>query len=168
MNLNKIAAHEMVLLDANIFIYALQQQSRQCMQLLRRCAEDQVIGYIADNILAEVMHILMIAEARDNNWITGANPARQLSEQPKRVMALLRYEGLLRDLLSMGLHLESLQREDFITALAVQRHSGLLTNDALLVALAMRLRIKSIASADQALSRVPGILLYSPDDLIME
>lgn len=168
MNLNKIAAHERVLLDANVFIYALQQQSRQCMQLLRRCAEDQVIGYIADNILAEVMHILMIAEARDNNWITSANPARQLSEQPKRVMALLRYEGLLSDLLSMGLRLESLQREDFITALAVQRHSGLLTNDALLVALAMRLRIKSIASADQAFSRVPGILLYVPDDLIME
>ncbi|HNW60179.1 MAG TPA: type II toxin-antitoxin system VapC family toxin [bacterium] len=168
MNLNKIAANEMVLLDANIFLYALQQQSQQCMQLLRRCAEDQVIGYIADNILAEVMHILMVAEARDNNWITTTNPARQLSEQPKRAMALLRYEGLLRDLLSMGLRLESLQREDFITALAVQRHTGLLTNDALFVALAMRLRIKSIASADQALSRVPGILFYSPDDLILE
>lgn len=165
MNLTKLPAGEFVMLDANIFIYALQQQSRQCIQLLRRCAEEQVIGYVADNILAEVMHTLMIAEARDYNWITSANPARQLSEQPKRAMGLLRYEGFLRDLLSMGLRLESLQREDFISALAVQRRSGLLTNDALMVAMAMRLRIQSIASADQAFKRVKGIMLYAPDDL---
>ncbi|MBN2355893.1 type II toxin-antitoxin system VapC family toxin [candidate division KSB1 bacterium] len=165
MNLTKLPDDEFVMLDANIFIYALQQQSQQCIQLLRRCAEEQVIGYIADNILAEVMHTLMIAEARDNNWITSANPARQLSEQPKRVMALLRYEGFLRDLLNMGLRLESLQREDFISALALQRQSGLLTNDALMVAMAMRLRIKSIASADQAFRRVKGIVHYAPDDL---
>lgn len=168
MNLTKIPADEFVLLDANILIYALQQQSRQCIELLRRCAEEQVIGYIADNILAEVLHTLMIAEARDNNWIAGANPARQLSEQPKRVMALHRYEGLLRDILNMGLRMESLQREDFISALVVQRQSGLLTNDALLVAMAYRLRIKAIASADQAFKRVQGITVYSPDDLLME
>lgn len=168
MNLSKIPANQFVLLDANIFIYALQQQSRQCIHLLQRCAEEQVIGYIADTILAEVMHTLMIAETRDNNWISGSNPARQLSEQPKRVMALLRYEGLLRDILSMGLRIESLQQEDFISALAVQRQSGLLTNDALLVAMAVRLRIKSIASADQAFKRVQGITLYSPDDLLIE
>ncbi len=168
MNLNKIPQGELVLIDANIFIYALQKQSRQCIQLLQRCAEDQVIGYIADNILAEIMHTLMIAEARDNNWISGPNPARQLSEQPQRVSALLRYESLLRDILGMGLRLESLQREDFLTALTVQRQSGLLTNDALLVAMALRLRIQSIVSADQALNRVQGVMVYSPDDLKMD
>jgi predicted nucleic acid-binding protein len=166
MNLQKIPQGASILIDANIFIYALQQQSRQCINLLQRCAEDQVVGYIADNILAEIMHTLMLAEARDYHWISGPNPARQLSEQPQRVRALHRYESLLRDILGMGLRLESLQREDFLTALTVQRQSDLLTNDALLVALAMRLRIQAIVSADKAFKRAQGMTIYLPDDLI--
>ncbi len=168
MNLQKIPKGGFVFVDANIFIYAMQRHSRQCVRLLQRCAEDDVTGFVADNILAEVMHVLMIAEARDNNWITSANPARQLNAKPKRVAALHRYESLVRDILGMGLRLESLQREDFLTALSVQRQSGLLTNDALLVAMAIRLRIPAIASADKAFARAQGIKVYSPSDLIPE
>jgi predicted nucleic acid-binding protein len=65
----------------------------------------------------------------------------------------------------MGFQLEPVLREDFITAMAVQRTSGLLTNDALLVAVGERLRVTSIASADQGFSRVPGSLLFMPDDI---
>ncbi len=74
----------------------------------------------------------------------------------------MRYEGLLRDLLSIGLRLESLQHEDFLSALAIQRHSGLLTNDALLVAMATRLRIKSIASADRPSAACRGFCSIHP------
>jgi predicted nucleic acid-binding protein len=41
-----------------------------------------------------------------------------------------------------------------------------MTNDALLIAMAERLRIQAIASADEHFKGVRGILLYSPDDLL--
>jgi hypothetical protein len=65
----------------------------------------------------------MLAEARDLDMIKGSNPAKQPSENPNKIKALNRYESLIRDLLSIGLKLESLQREDFITAMTLQRHS---------------------------------------------
>jgi predicted nucleic acid-binding protein len=164
-NLNQIKNDDIILLDANICLYAIRQKSTQCEQLLSRCAIGEVTGIMHCHILAEIMHQLMIAEARDYQWIKGSNPAKQLAGLPDRVRALRRYEELIRDILGMGLQIEPVVHEDFITSMEVQRQAGLLTNDALLVAVGERLRVTSIVSADQAFSRAPGIVLYSPSDL---
>ena len=150
MNLDAIPDGAHVLIDANVFVYAMQGISIQCQRLLQRCARDQAVGVLSTHILAEVQHVLMIAEARDSGWIQGTNPAKQLSRQPERVAALRRYEFLIRDILGMGFQLESLHREDFLSALEIQHQSGLLTNDALLAALGLRLGVRSLASADMA------------------
>lgn len=165
MNLLRIPAGQLVLIDANIFIYANQQSSQQCIKLLERCANNEVYGVLTTHILAEIMHVLMLAEARDLGLIKPGNPAKQLSEKPQLIKALNRYESLIRDLLTIGLQLEPLQREDFLTAISIQRQYGMLTNDALFMAVASRLRINAIASADQIFKNVQGIIHYSPDDI---
>lgn len=165
MNMNLIKKGESVVIDANIFIYAIQQESQQCKKLLVRCAEDEVTGILPAHILAEVMHILMMAEARDNGWISGPNPAKQLTDKPDRVKALFRYESLIKDLLAINLSIASLEQEDFLTAMRIQRESGLMTNDALLVAIADRLRVQSIASADKKLQSLRGKIIYAPGDI---
>lgn len=165
MKLKEIPKDEVVLIDANIVLYAIRHASDQCAKLLRRCAEQQVIGILTSHIIAEVMHRLMMAEARENGWISGPNPAKQLSQQPDIVKRLVRYEQAVQSLLAMGLHFEEVTKEDLVTALRVQRETGLLTNDALLVAVAQRVRATSIVSADQAFARVQGMLIYIPDDL---
>ena len=165
MNLLNIPAEQPVIIDANIFIYANQKASAQCVKLLERCANNEVFGILPSHILAEVMHVLMLAEAKDIGIIKGSNPARQLTENPQKVKSLNRYESLIRDLLAIGLQLEPLIREDFITAMSLQRQYGLLTNDALFLAVATRLRITAIVSADSVFKNVQGIIHYSPDDL---
>jgi predicted nucleic acid-binding protein len=165
MNIRQIPKGEVVLLDANVLIYASRGVSEQCDQLLSRCAEREISCIISSTQFAEVMHRLMLAEARDNGWISGSNPARQLSERPERIRSLYRYEQAMRSLLGLGVVLEPVAREDFLTAMAVQRQTGLMTNDAILIACAERLRVQAIASADQQLSNVRGIILYSPDDI---
>lgn len=165
LNLDQIPDADIIMLDANICLYAIRQKSAQCERLLARSASGEVSGIMPCHILAEIMHQLMIAEARDYQWIKGPNPAKQLSGLPERVCALTKYEELVRDILGIGLQIEPIVQEDFITTLEVQRQAGLLTNDALLVAVGERLRVTSIVSADQAFSRVRGILLYSPDDV---
>ena len=98
MNLNNIPVDDLVVIDANIILYAVQQLSSQCKRLLYRCADNDVKGILPTHILAEIMHQLMIAEARDNGWIQGTNPAKQLSKNPDIVKKLFRYEEVLRDI----------------------------------------------------------------------
>ena len=49
--------------------------------------------------------------------------------------------------------------------LHLQRTAGLLTNDALVVAMARRLQCAALASADSAFLRVKGLLVVGPADL---
>jgi predicted nucleic acid-binding protein len=165
VNLNDIKTGDRVVLDANIFLYAIHSSSNQCRTLLERCAKDEVAGVLPLHILAEVMHQLMLAEARANAWIPAANPARQLGRRPEQIKQLNQYVALVQDILAIGLAPESLAPADFISAMAIARQAGLLTNDALLASVAQRLRIDSIASADRHFERVAGITLYSPNDL---
>jgi len=165
MNLLQIPQQQPVIIDTNIFVYAAQRNSKQCIKLLEKCATDEMFGILPTHILAELTHVLMLAEARDLGLINGPNPAKQLSENPNKIKALNRYEILIRDLLSIGLKLESLQREDFLTAMSLQRQYGLLTNDALFLAIAIRLRVTAIVSADSIFKNIQGIFLYSPDDI---
>ena len=68
-----------------------------------RCSTNEVYGVLPVHILAEVMHVLMLAEAKDLGLVKGANPARQLCENPWKIRVLKRYESLIRDLLAIGI-----------------------------------------------------------------
>ena len=165
MNLGQIRNDEMVVIDANILVYANQQKSRQCVQLLQRCARDEVKGVVPMPMVAELMHTLMLVEARENGWIDRPNPSRVLSEKPALVQRLTNYEKQMHQFMGIGLRLESIVTLDLIEALSIQREFGLLTNDSLLVAVARRLNCDSLASADKAFGRLTGFMVYAPDDL---
>ncbi len=165
MNLDLIPKSDFVFLDSNIFIYAVLQKSDQCIRLLRRCSQGDVVGVTAMPQFAEVMHRLMMIEAHDNDWAAGGNPVKALSERPDRVQKLTRYAEAVKGLLASGIRYEPAQKEDFLAALTIQREYGLMTTDALLMAVAERLRIQAVASADKEFARVRGIILYSPDDM---
>ncbi len=165
MNLLEIPKGEVVLLDADIVIYAVMNSSAQCRELLRRCAAAEAQGIIASQQLAEVIHRLMLVEARENGWITAPNPARHLAGQQERIRRLTRYEEAVKGFMATGVKLEPVLREDFLQALSIQRQVGLMTNDALMAAVADRLRIVAVASADRALKSVARLTVYEPGDL---
>lgn len=165
MNIGLIKHGETVIIDANIIVYAIQGESESCKKFLLRCANDELNGILPVHILAEIMHVLMLAEARDNDWIKGGNSAGQLSDKPERIRQLYRYENLIKDLLSIDLQIVPVEKVDFMTALRIQRETGLMTNDALLAAVADRLRIQAIASSDKALTRLSGKIIYQPEDV---
>jgi predicted nucleic acid-binding protein len=52
-----------IFLDANIFIYAFGGQSQQCLDILLRCAREEVYGITTIEVINEVTHRLMLAEA---------------------------------------------------------------------------------------------------------
>ena len=62
-HLTELPAGTEVLLDANVLIYALTKRSPECSALLRRCAVQEVFGFTTVEVVNDVCHRLMLAEA---------------------------------------------------------------------------------------------------------
>ncbi|MGI8783894.1 MAG: type II toxin-antitoxin system VapC family toxin [Acidobacteriota bacterium] len=165
MNLSDVRDGTRALIDANIFLYWLTQRSIECGLFLRRCADRSVQGYASVLSLTEVAHRLMMLEAKENGWAEGPNPVRSLELRPERVQTLRRYEDRLRDILALRLHLEDFQHVDLIESFSIRRRYGLLTNDSIFIAVAVRLGIRDVISADKGLERAAGYTVYQPSDL---
>ncbi len=154
-----------VAIDTNILVYANQSRSRECVNLLERCAGGDLQGIVPSPMAAELAHALMLIEARENNWIERGGPARALAARPDLVRRLVRYEAQMREFFAIGLRIEPAGAGDILEAMRIQRESGLLTNDALLLAVARRLNCEAVASADKALAAAPGFAVFAPSDL---
>lgn len=165
MNLNDILNNSTLLIDANILIYATERKSVQCRELLQRVDAGVVRGVCTTITVAELCHRCMINEARAKGLLASSNPARTLSQQPSTVTRLSEYAEIVRDILGCSLTIEVIQEEDFYVALELQKQHGLLTNDSLILAVAKRLGIKEIATADKTFDSVQGVIVYSPSDL---
>jgi predicted nucleic acid-binding protein len=165
MKLAKIPDGEWVAIDTNILIYANQGQSADCIEFLRRCASGALQGLVPLPMVAELVHALMLIEARENKWIGRQNPSRALASRPDLVRRLIRYQTQVREFFGMGLRIEPALAADILEALRIQREAGLLTNDALLLAVARRLNCSVIASADKRISSAPGFSVYAPSDV---
>jgi predicted nucleic acid-binding protein len=165
MNLIQIPDGEWVVIDTNILIYANQGQSVDCIEFLRRCASGALQGIVPLPMVAELVHALMLIEARENKWIGRQNPSRALASRPDLVRRLIRYETQVREFFGMGLRIEPALAADILEVTRIQREAGLLTNNALLLAVARRLNCSAIASADKMIASAPGFTLYAPSDV---
>ena len=164
MNLDDISDGGSVFVDANVILYALDHKSAGCRRFVARCHARALEGTISTVTLAEIEHRRMVEESRANG-LTGSNPARTLAHRPELIRELRIYAEDVRDLLAGDLHVEAVRPEDFYVALELQRQHGLLTNDSLNLAVAKRLGIAAVATADAAFDRVHGFIIYKPDDL---
>jgi predicted nucleic acid-binding protein len=54
---------------------------------------------------------------------------------------------------------------DILEAMRIQKEAGLLTNDALLLAVARRLNCEAVASADKAIAQAPSFRVFCPADV---
>lgn len=166
MTLDDIRDGARVFLDASVLIHGIRRSSAHCHALLVRCASGSVHGVISTVVVAEVGHRRMMEEARAKGLV-GANPARALGTQPELVRRLSAYAEEVRDLLGGGLAVEPVMPDDFHLALELQRQFGLLTNDSLHLAVARRLNITEIATADRGFDAVQGLVIHKPSDLAL-
>ena len=166
MNLDDISTGSVCVLDTNIMIYAEQGASLQAQRLLRRIEERDVTGILPQPVWQETMHRLMVTEAIMRGHIRGPNPARQLAGKPEIVKSLTMYRDKMRALVTLGLGFESCQEGDLLDrALEMQEGFGLLTNDSLIAAMALRIDADALVSADARFREIKEIRVYSPSDL---
>jgi predicted nucleic acid-binding protein len=166
MSLDDIPGGSLCVLDTNILIYAEQRASLQAERLMRRIEEQDVTGVLPQPVWQETMHRLMIIESIMRGHIRGPNPARQLAEKPDVVKNLTVYRDKVRALVSLGLRFEPCYENDLLgKAVEIQERHGLLTNDSLIAAIALRLEADALVSADTRFQAIKELRTYAPSDL---
>ncbi len=164
MRIEEIPDHSPVFVDANIVLYAVQHLSPSCRAFLARCEVGLVEAHLSTVVLAEIVHRRMAQEAQALG-LAGPNPTRTLARRPDLVRRLTRHAEEVRDLLNGRVRTEPVRSEDFPVALDAQAQFGLLTNDALNLAVLRRLDIGCLATADTAFDGIPELAVYRPTDL---
>jgi len=166
VNLDDIPSGSLCVVDTNVLLYAEQGVSSQSQRLLRRCSNGELKAVLPQTVWQELAHKLMLAEAMTRGLVSGGNPAARLAAKPEVIRGLTLYQAKLRSLLDLGLGFEPCQLADLTERVfALQSKYGLLTNDAMVLAVALRLKADALVSADKAFRDVEGIQLYAPTDL---
>jgi predicted nucleic acid-binding protein len=153
-----------VAIDANIFIYHFTQSplTAACTAFLQRVEAGELCGYTAVATLAEVAHRLMLLEAIRTLGLTPRMAVRFLKEHPTHVAGLTEYRQALNAIPGFGVTVVPVTLAHLAAAQALCEQEGLLTNDALLVAVTQALGLTDLASNDPDLARLPGLTLWQP------
>lgn len=166
MTLDDIPSGTLCVLDTNILIYAEQGVSEQAQRLLRRIERQDVTGILPQPVWQELIHRLMVTEAMLRGQISGGNPGRQLSGKPELVKSLTLYRDKVRGLMTLGLGFEPCHQADLMDkAFEMQERYGLLTNDSLIAAIALRLEADALVTADARFKVIRGLTVYAPSDV---
>ena len=166
MNLDDIPSGSLCVVDTNVLLYAEQGTSLQAQRLLRRIEKREVLGVMPQPVWQELMHKLMLAEALMLGHLSGGNPARQLAGKPEVIKRLTLYKDKVKSLVTLGMGFEPCTRTDLMNkAIAIQERHGLLTNDSVIVAIALRLEADVLVSADKQFQAIQEVPVYAPSDI---
>lgn len=166
MNPDDIPAGSLCVVDTNILLYAEQGVSAQAQRLVRRCASGELKAILPQTVWQELAHKLMLAEAMMRGLVSGANPAARLAAKPDAVRSLSLYRAKVTSLVELGFGFEPCELRDLTErAFELQERYGLLTNDAVVLAVALRLKADMLVSSDKAFRGVSELDVSYPTDL---
>lgn len=166
MNLDDISSGSLCVIDTNVLLYAEQGASAQAQRLIDRCSKGDLTGTLPQTVWQELTHKLMLAEAMMKGHISGGNPASRLATKPDVIKSLTLYRAKVQALLDLGFGFEPCTLSDLTkTAFQMQEKYGLLTNDAVVLSVAIRLQADALVSSDKSFRSVTELAVHYPTDL---
>jgi predicted nucleic acid-binding protein len=164
MTFADLPLHTTVYVDANPLVFHFQPHpalGTACTALLKCIEVHELEGYTSTHVLSEVAHRLMTLEAAAVfGW--PAKIVQRLKQQPGAVQALARFRQAVEEVPKLGIQVLTIPAPLVATAAAVSQQTGLLSNDALIVAVMQANGLTHLASSDADFDRVPGITRYAP------
>ena len=156
----------MVFLDANCLVYAATSDptyGAACQRLLVEIENNKHLqGYTSAHVLGDLAHRLMTIEAALTLGRAMTGIANWLRRHPSEVQRLTRYRKSLDDLMAIPISVLPVTGAQVSRAADFSRQHGLLTNDALIVAVMEIHGLTHLASNDADFDQVAGIARYAP------
>ena len=162
--LHQIPDGTAVFIDTNIFVLAGSSGTlgAQCQNLLSRVQQGRIGASTATFVVAEVMHRVMVNEAREQLQRPAREIVEHLQQNPALVRGLTRHLAVASDIGKAGVDILPLTVKDLHASKAYRREYGLLTNDSLIVAAMRNQKLRHLASHDGGFERVAGLQLWNP------
>ena len=154
MDINALPPSDSALVDANIFIYHLGNQSGDCTDFFRRVARREVEAHVTTTIIAEVLHRRMMAEAVAKGLISPGQTVKKLKANPTVIPLLTDHIAEVEKLLRLPFRIHQITRGDIIASHALRQAHGLFVNDSINLACAHRLALTGIVTHDSDFNRV--------------
>jgi predicted nucleic acid-binding protein len=111
--------------------------------------------------LSEAAHHLMTLEAATRfGWTSKV--VQRLKQLPSHVQQLTNFRQAIEQVVPLGIEVLTIPVDLVATAATISQQTGLLSNDALIVALMQANGLTKLASGDADFDRVPGITRYAP------
>lgn len=160
MNFSDIADGTASFVDANIFVYAFvpdPQFGPPCNLLLQRIERREVSGWTSSHVLSDVAHRLMSIEACTVFGWPYAGIGRRMKRHPKEIAQLTRFRQALQTISDIGVRVLSVEAGHVATAAGLSQQFGIMSNDALIVALMLENNLSQLASQDADFDRVASV-----------
>ncbi len=165
MTFDDIPDGESVFLDANTFVYHFTPHPRlggACRTLLNRILQQKVAGLTAADVVSDTAHRLMTMEACAVLGWPATGIARRMKRQPTEISKLTHFQTAVNEIPLSGIQILPITGQLVLAAAAMSRRHGLLSGDALIVAVMQAHGLTNLASHDGDFDRVPGLIRYGP------
>ena len=165
MILANIPAGESIFIDANIFIYYFRPDpvlGVACEDFLQRVENQELSGITSSHVLSEMAHRLITDEASSRFGWPMNGMARRLRNHPAQLQQLSRHRQAIDELALIGIQVLPVSGSDVSLAADLTCQHGLLSSDALSVAVMRAHSLTLLASHDADFDRVSGIIRYAP------
>lgn len=165
MTLDQVPSGAHVCVDSNILVYHFQPHpgfGPMCHRLLERIERQDIEGYTSTNLLGELAHRLMVIEAGALPGWAGGKVLNRLKQQPGVVKQLTLFQTAVESVLQSQIQVLTIPPVLVSTAATLSRQHGLLTTDAVILALMQAHGLTHLASHDAHFDSVSGITRYAP------
>jgi predicted nucleic acid-binding protein len=162
---SELPAGATVFVDAGPFIHHFEPNpifGPASTDMLERIELQEISAVITTHVLSEVAHRLMTLEAMQTYGWKSAGIAQKLRNHPNEVRMLTRFQQAILESSRFGVRILTIEAAWLHAAAVISQQTGLLHNDALIVAAMRAHGLTALASADPDFDRVPGVTRYAP------
>lgn len=165
MNFTDVPAGESLFIDANVFVYNFGPDPTfgpPSRDLLGRIEQGDAKGYVSAHVLNEVAYRLMTLEACQTFGWPYSGIGQRLRRHHPEIRKLQRFRQALDEIAAIGVQVLPVSGQHVLLAGDLSRAHGLLSGDALILAVMQSHGLAALASSDADFDRVPGITRYAP------
>lgn len=151
--------------DTNVFVYHFTSREADglaCTEFLKRVARGDVRATVSTPVLADVLHKVMLAEVRVRYGLDRAGLVAWIQRHRDRLPELTETLAACDQLERLPLQVLPADIPLLRHAMRLSAAHGLLTGDAMIVALMQRHGLTHLVTNDDDFDEVPGLTLWKP------